>query len=375
MKIRSSSPYLSTAQQVAERFGLGGRIIAVKPYGNGLINETFLVTTDAQVKAILQRINDHVFPHPEWIMKNLRTLLDHIRHRQKRGGTSPNLRLPDIFRTREGKDWTTDGRGGFWRAMRYIDQTYTVDAVHTSSQAEGAGFALGRFHALVHDLDPSRLHDTLPGFHVTPHYLRRFKSVLKQADPHLRENPGLDFCLSFIREREAGVDVLERAKGMGLLTFQPTHGDPKINNILFDRCSGEAVGIIDLDTVKPGVIHHDIGDCLRSSCNQNGDDPTYARFDLDICKYTLKGYFRETKWFLKRSDYDYIYEAVWLIALELGLRFLTDHLEGDKYFKTDFSGQNLHRAMVQFHLTADVEKKEKEIRQLISETAASELRR
>jgi Ser/Thr protein kinase RdoA (MazF antagonist) len=357
-----------SAWQVAEQFDLSGQILAVKPFGHGLINDTYLVTLGpGNSRVILQRLNLRVFPQPQQIMANLRTVLDHIRRRQRRDGHAlRDLQLPEIYTGHDGKDSYRDPEGGFWRALSFIEDTRCSDRIVDSVQAEEVGFALGRFHALVNDLDPRRLYDILPGFHVTPRYLERFRAVAarnKMADSAERR-----FCFAFIEARRSQAGVLEEARRRKLLKVRSIHGDPKLNNILFGAKSARAVSLVDLDTVKPGLSHYDIGDCLRSCCNSAGEcpgDTAAVDFDLDLCRAILKGYCEETRSFLNEQDYAYLYEAIRLIPFELGLRFLTDYLEGNQYFKVNSAEQNLHRALTQFQLTASIEAKEAQIRQLI----------
>jgi Ser/Thr protein kinase RdoA (MazF antagonist) len=360
------------AWYIAEQFELGGGIVDVKPYGSGLINDTYLVTLSAGKlpRAILQRINQRVFPTPVLIMKNLRTLLDYIYQQQADKPLAlRDLRMPIIYLTRDGKDYYLDGEGRVWRALSFIEETRCSDVITSLGQAEEVGFALGRFHALVKDLDPRCLHDILPGFHITPHYLERFTVVAQTKVTAV--TPELRFCFAFIEARRQQASVLEEAKHHGL-SLRPIHGDPKLNNILFDEKSDLAVSIVDLDTVKPGLVHYDLGDCLRSCCNQAGECPTNiatVHFDLDLCRAILKGYFAETRNFLNKLDCTLVYEAIRLIPFELGLRFLTDHLEGNKYFKVNAAEQNLYRAMTQFQLTASIEQNESRIKRLVTEFA------
>lgn len=354
-------------KDIANAFQLGGQIHDIRPYGQGLINDTFLVTTEAGHRAILQRINRHVFPHPEYIMENLRTLVNHIHRRQSSGkAAARELWLPEIFTARDGKDFVIDAQGGFWRALSFVEKTRTLETIIDTTQAKEVGFALGRFHALIHDLDPGRLHETLPGFHNAPNYLARFTEVSAQKT---QENAELRHCLSFVEAHRDLAHVLETAKHEKMLAIRPIHGDTKLNNFLFDVTTGRAVSIIDLDTVQPGLIHFDIGDCVRSCANPAGESPkdiASVRFDLDICRAILQHYLAETQSFLTQHDYHYVYDAIRLIPFELGLRFLTDHLEGNHYFKTNWPGQNLHRAQVQFRITANVEEAEGEIKALIT---------
>lgn len=361
-------------QDIAGQFIPDGKIGAIRPHGHGLINDTFIVTVDSGRQVILQRINRHVFAHPELIMETLRALGAHIRQRVAAGNAAARaLRLPKILPTRDGRDFVIDAGGGFWRAQEFIEHTRTLDTISDITQAEEVGFALGRFHALIHDLDPARLHRTLPGFHDAPGYFAHFlrASARPRRAAASRE---LLHGLAFVEARWNLTRVLERARREGKLATRPIHGDTKLNNFLFDTRTGKAVSLIDLDTVQPGLIHYDIGDCLRSCANPAGESPENiesVRFDLDVARALLENYLAETRRFLTRHDYDYLYDAIRLIPFELGLRFLTDHLEGDHYFKTGWPGQNLHRALVQFRLTAGIEAGEQALKSLIAGLAAS----
>ena len=176
--------------------------------------------------------------------------------------------------------------------------------------------------------------------------------------------------MGFVNRRRTGVDVLEKAKEQGALELRPIHGDPKVNNVMIDLGTRQAISLVDLDTVKPGLIHYDIGDCLRSGCNPLGEETEQwekVRFEPDLCRAILSGYLAEAGNFLKENDYRYLYEAVRLIAFELGLRFFTDYLEGNIYFKAVNEKQNLTRALVQFRLSESIESQESAIRALIQE--------
>jgi thiamine kinase-like enzyme len=364
---------MTIEKDIAAAFDLGGRIVHVRPYGHGLINDTFVVLLDTGHRAILQRINRHVFPRPELIMDNLRTLTQHILRRQtSEKALERELQVPRIFSARNGNDSVEDMHGGFWRAMGFVDNTCTLETITETRQAEEVGFALGRFHALIHDLDPARLHETLPGFHNAPNYLARFTEacVSHRETP---DNTELRHCLAFVETHRNLTDVLETPRRNGKLRIRPIHGDTKLNNFLFDADSGRAISLIDLDTVQPGLVHFDIGDCLRSCANPAGESPediTTVCFDVDICHSILKHYISEAHTFLTPFDRHYIYDAIRLIPFELGLRFFTDHLEGNHYFKIDWPGQNLHRAMAQFRLTSSIERNESSIRSLIKDMGA-----
>lgn len=353
-------------KDIAAAFDLCGRVREVQPYGHGLINNTYLLTTDTNRQVILQRVNRRVFPRPDLISENLQYLANHVMRKMARTAAGVNeLKFPEILRTHDGKDFFLDAAGDYWRAMSFIENTCTFEKITSLTQAEEVGYVLGRFHTLFQDLDPARLHETLPGFHNATHYLTQFMQASHQGAP---EKDEWRYCFSFIESRQALVPVLESAKRDGRLSLRAIHGDTKLNNFLFDKNSARAISLIDLDTVQPGLIHFDIGDCLRSCANTAGESPIdigTVYFDLDICRALLARYLAETQGFLTRNDYRYLYDSVRLIPFELGIRFLTDHLEGNRYFRIDWPGQNLHRAMVQFRLTESIERSEKWIRSII----------
>ena len=336
----------------------------LEPLGRGLINDTYRVI-EGNTSWILQRINCQVFPDPPAIMANLRRVTEHARQARK-GCPETRLRLPELIPTRDGADFYEDAAGDCWRAMTYIEETRGLPAIAELGQAEQVGRALGWFHRLMSELPAEDLHDTLPGFHVTPGYLAAFDATLAQCAGPVG-TPELDEALAFVDSRRKGAAVLETAKTEGRLVLRVIHGDPKLDNVLFDRRTGEAVSLIDLDTVKPGLIHYDLGDCARSCCNRAREcsPPGAACFDLDLFRALLRGYGREADACLTPGDREYLYDAVRLLPFELGLRFLNDHLAGDVYFKVSEPGQNLRRALGQFHLARSIESREQEIREAL----------
>ncbi len=348
--------------EIARSFS-GTEILDVSRHGRGLINDTYLVTDRAGGRFILQRLNPNAFPEPARVMQNLRTLLDHV---HAIGGSGNPLRFPAIRRTVDKQDWQIDDEGQFWRALEYIEHSRSLTALQNEQQAEAMGAALGEFHDLLADLDPAKLHVTLPGFHITAQYLDRYDALPANS----RGDTSLEKCRGFIEARRDFATVLDRACARGELRRRPTHGDPKLDNFLFAGENDRVVALIDLDTVQPGLIHHDLGDCLRSACNPAGEcpaEPDIARFDIDLARAILRGYLRKAWRFLTTFDGLYLYDAIRLLPLELGLRFLTDHLEGDRYFRVAWRGQNLQRAETQFALCASIEAHEPALRELIGE--------
>lgn len=364
---------LVTAARAALARLLSAREVGgLAPLGSGHINDTLLVTFSAGVprQAVLQRLNRAVFPEPEKIMANLAALADHLAARLARepqGGADPRMVVRPLGEV-AGRPYFRDLGGDFWRLLTYVENAEHQEVLSTPERAREAGRGLGVFHRLVADLDPARLADTLPGFHVTPAYLVAYDQLLAEG----RGGDALTgeaYCREVVEAHREMAGVLEEAAARGLLRPRVIHGDPRLANLLFDSVSGRAVALVDLDTVKPGLLHYDLGDCLRSCCNPAGDDPAdlaKVRFDLGICREVLGGYLAEAGPTLGPVDYALIYPALRLLAFELGLRFFSDHLAGDLYFKTSRPGQNLHRALVQFRLLASIEAQEGAIRAIVA---------
>jgi Ser/Thr protein kinase RdoA (MazF antagonist) len=329
----------------------------ISPLGNGLINDTYLVTTAASA-FVLQRINDQVFPNPTLIMENLQALHRHIKQKQKNEAVL--LQIPDVLQTQRGELSFQDDQGGYWRAISYIAGSHSLEKLSSLKQASQVGFALGHFHRLVSTLEPDLLHDTLPGFHITPEYLAEYRRVLNTHRLQLA-SPEFRYCENFIGKFAPIVANLETAKVRGILPLRVIHGDPKVNNFLFDRQAQTIISLIDLDTVKPGLAHYDIGDCIRSCCHDTKDDT----FDLALCSAILQSYLAETRSFFTATDYNYLYQAIELIPFELGLRFFIDHLLGNRYFKVNEPEQNVQRASAQFRLCDAIMSQRKELEALI----------
>lgn len=356
----------AAAREAARQFSSASSRLDLQPLGRGLINDTYLVAEGA-ARWVLQRINRRVFPDPVAVMANLRKVSDHALRLRKGCPESP-WRLPEVIPTWAGEDTHRDERGDYWRAISYIDHARSLESFASAEQAGQVGRALGWFHGLVSELPADSLHDTLPGFHVTPLYLAGFDRVVDGLTDW-PATPGLGKALAFVAARRGAADVLESAKAQGKLQPRVMHGDPKLDNVLFDTRSGQAVSLIDLDTVKPGLLHYDLGDCFRSCCNSAGEGAGQgsAAFDRRVFRAILEGYLLEAAHILTRDDRDYLFEAIRLLPFELGLRFLTDHLAGDVYFKVEKPGQNLTRALGQFRLTLDIEQQERAIRHILQQ--------
>jgi hypothetical protein len=358
--------------KVAQKFSSGKKVAEVKAHGNGNINDTYLVTAGKrdQDKFILQRINTHVFTRPHLIIENLQIYTKHVDQKLTEKKNDPRQwDVPHIRRTDLGEGYFIDEEGGFWRAISFINHSRSYETVQSADHAREAGYALGIFHSLVSDLDVTKMHDTLVGFHIMPHYIRQYDEVMDR-NPQFRDTPEVHYGHRMIADRRDWASILEDACEAGELTLRTIHGDPKINNIMISDETGQAISIIDLDTVKPGLIHYDIGDCLRSSCNPLGEDTLdfdNVHFETDLARSILQGYLSVANQILTHNDYEYIYDSIRLIAFEMGIRFFQDYLAGNVYFKIKHPEHNLERAMVQFKLTESIESQEKAIRQIIAD--------
>ena len=331
---------------VGEQFAAGHAIQTISPLGNGLINDTYLIAT-ADDSFVLQRINPKVFPEPHRVIHNLGQLAKHLK--QKPTG-SVRLKIPELLPAGDGQGFYQYDQQQLWRALELIHPAESREHISNDAEAAQVGSALGHFHQLCSDLPVDALLDTLPGFHVTPDYFQHYQQLLRQP---LRVVKGAEFqaCQAFIQAHQTQIHLLESAKQRGELLSRVIHGDPKLNNFLFKPDTDQIVSLIDLDTVKPGLVHYDIGDCLRSSCH----DKQTNQFNLARCQIILQHYVQEAGGFLRTTDYDYLYAAIWLIPFELGLRFFSDYLDGNHYFRVNHPRHNLDRALAQFALCSSIQ--------------------
>jgi len=364
---------------VASQFVPQGIVLEIREYGDGNVNDTFLVTVGRVQPAaslevpgasrfILQRLNTEVFRQPELVMGNLGAMTEHMHRRLKRQTLRPGRRfeVPRVLLAKDGRDHLLDADGSFWRALSFIEHAETCDIIKDEEHGHEVGFALGLFHHLLSDLPVENLADTLPGFHVTPGYLRQYNEVL--AAKGAPSSAEVAYCQGFIEAGRAWAPVLEEAKEQGKLRLRVIHGDPKVNNVMLDSATGEAVGLVDLDTVKPGLVQYDVGDCLRSGANPLGEETEAweaVRFEPDLGRAILAGYLPQARDFLTETDYVYLHDGIRVMAFELGLRFFTDYLAGNIYFKARHREHNLARALVQFKLTKSIEAQADAIRAII----------
>ena len=355
---------------IAQEFFSDTPIREVKEFGNGNINDTYLVSIDSTIIThfVLQRINTNVFKQPKLIMQNMRIFTEHMRNRAR--DEDFRWAIPRVLHAKDKQDFHIDENGDFWRAISYVHGARSYDTIQDLNHAREVGFALGTFQNLISDLPIEKLADTLEGYHITPRYLQQYDKAFSQNG--FASNAEVKHCIDFIEKRRAFTHTLEDAREQGKLKLRAMHGDPKVNNIMIEESTRRAVSIVDLDTVKPGLVHYDIGDCMRSGCNPLGEETENweaVHFDPETGSSILEGYLSQASAFLTEADYEYLFDSIRLLAFELGIRFFADHLAGNQYFKVKHSTHNLQRALVQFKLTESIESHEGELRNIIQKMA------
>lgn len=355
---------MNTVHQAALFFLAQDEIDRIIPFGSGNVNDTYLVTLHSGGRRILQRLNPSVFPNPELVVHNTRLVTDHLLAAAAcRTGSDSVYQPVRMFAGQKGDAWL-DETGAAWRMLEMINGCRTLHSVSTEQQAGELGRCLGLFHTFLADMSPDTLADPLPGFHDTPGYLEQYDRVLSSSTIHTDHD--IDFCRSVIEKHRPMADIL---KGCGTtLGHTIIHGDPKVANFLFDESGDRVVSLIDLDTVKAGLLLHDLGDALRSSCNRAGENlqsPEETVFDAPLFRSWLTGYSAVAGFLLTEEDRKRIVDAVLLITFELGLRFFTDFLAGNRYFKVSAERENLHRALVQFYLADSIAEQKTELNNLV----------
>ena len=322
------------------------------PIGNGNVNDTWLVRLSSGTSYILQKLSPAVFPDPALVTANLKTVTGHLQQELKKKNDT-SFQVLQLLHSSAGEANFIDHRGNHWRMLSYIHDSRTLTVLDSPAQAREIGRLLGCFHQLLSTLDPAMLHDSLPGFHVTVRYLKKYDSVRRQRPSPVRTRE--QWCADRIKQFRGQADILDHHRAE--LRSGIIHGDPKVANFLFARDTDTAISLIDLDTVMPGLLLHDLGDCLRSCCNSTGEEienPEKIFFDEERFTAVMEGYCSQASDLLGPKDQQLLIDAVWLISFELGLRFFMDHLAGNHYFKVQRPDQNLHRALVQLHLADSI---------------------
>ena len=348
------------AVAIAREFALSGEILSASPYGSGHINDTYKVDVKpagGPRRYVLQRINHNVFRRPDELMANVERVCAHAYAKLKQAGVpDAERRTLRLLPTLTGKAWHIDAAGNRWRCYHFIEGATGHDVVRSPEQAYAAAKSFGAFQSLLADLPGGRLLETIPDFHHTPARFARFQQALAQ-DAHGRAAasvPEIAFALARAHEVNVVVDALRD----GTLPERVTHNDTKLNNVLLDDVTQDGVCVIDLDTVMPGSALYDFGDLVRTSTSPAAEDETdlsKVQMQFPMFAALVKGYLESTRGFLTPKERALLPFAGKLITFEIGLRFLTDWLEGDIYFKTKCLTHNLDRTRTQFKLVESIE--------------------
>lgn len=358
---------------VAAQFQIYGDFREAAPYGSGHINDTYAVVFDqsgSPMRYIFQRINHNVFKDPAGLMGNVERVTTHIRRKLEAAGADQvSRRVLTLVPTREGRCFYADAQGNHWRCYLFIEQARSYDQIETPRQAFEAARAFGQFQKQLADLPAPRLRDTIPNFH---HTRRRF-DALRQAieQDACNRAAGVKADIEFALRHEPLVDVLLGLHGRGLLPERVTHNDCKLNNVMLDDATGEGVCVIDLDTVMPGLALYDFGDmCRTAACPTAEDERDLSKVEMrmDMFEALVGGYLASAGVFLNPVEKDHLVFCARLITFEIGIRFLADHLEGDRYFKVHRPGHSADRARVQFKMVDSFERNEAAMRAVV-ETA------
>ncbi len=350
----------SLVSEIGDQFAVQGEFMLGEEIDSGHINSTYRASyrlPDGTVQRyIFQAINRNVFKDPHAVMANVERVTHHInakvlRRKKDLGGQTLNL-----FPARVGGCWIEDGSGSVWRCYNHIEGCVTYNIVENTRQAYQAAHAFGAFQDLVSDLDASRIIETIPDFHNTRKRYDRLMEVVA-ADPHGRLS-GVAAEVEEIRRREPLVDVLLDLAAAGGIPLRVTHNDTKINNVMIDADTDEAVCVIDLDTVMPGLALYDFGDLVRTATSPAAEDEpdlSKVKMQMPMFEALVQGYLGAAGSFLNATEVSHLAFSGKLITLEVAIRFLTDYLEGDTYFKTHRPGQNLDRCRTQLQLVREIE--------------------
>ena len=338
-----------------------GKFVSGIPYGTGHINDTYKVETDRHT-LIVQRVNTSIFRQPEELMENFVKVTSHIAGKLK-GGACADKTLAPLFNA-EGKPWFRDAEGNFWRCYIYVDKARTYDIIENDTQAFEAAAAFGRFQNYLADM-PGRLFETIPNFHHTVSRLNDLKAAIAADKVGRLKEVGREVDFVMAREKDCGLLLDLQAKGE--IVERTTHNDTKLNNVLISEETGKGICVIDLDTVMPGLPHYDFGDMVRTGTSPAAEDEkdlTKVRMRFEMFEALLRGYLSAAGQFLNPLEKSLLPFSGKLITMEIGIRFLTDYLSGDVYFKVKRPGHNLDRCRTQFKLVSSIEEQFDAMRKL-----------
>ncbi|AEF84335.1 MdsC protein [Treponema primitia ZAS-2] len=360
---------LSLLTGLLDKFAIYGEFESAEPFGSGHINATFRSRWNqagVPVRYLHQRINEKVFLRPHEVMENIQRVTAHITEKL-RGAPGWSRRTLTLVPGRDGKPWVRDAEGGWWRTYLFIEGTHSQEVVSSPGEAAFLGKSIGHFQKQLADLGGERLHEAIPDFHNMEYRYRRFYEALARDTANRAGE--IPEEIAFMRENEDRGCILIRALRDGSIPERICHNDTKLNNILIDDVDSEALCVGDLDTVMPGTILFDTGDLIRTVTTRAEEDErdlSRVVFDPELFKFLMEGYLSEAAEFLTGEERGLLAESGRTITQIMGLRFLTDYLEGDQYYHIDRPGHNLDRCRNQIALIRSMDSRWGEAERIIN---------
>ena len=349
----------SELPKVLAAFPFPDTLLGAVRYGSGHINDTFCVVCQPANgdcrRFILQRISPAAFPQPEKLMENFVGITTFLREKILAAGGDPDRETLRLIPTRKGENFHTDDRGGIWRVMPFIEHA-DCRLSATAALFEASARTFGRFQHMLQDYPAHTLHETIEHFHDTEDRFRKFLAALESDSLNRAKSVAAE--IRFVLDRREDCSVALNALRCGILPLRVTHNDAKLDNVLFDRTTGDGLCVIDLDTTMPGLSINDFGDSIRFGANHAREDEQDLRkvtFDMHLFEVYTRGFLEGAQGSLTPAELEYLPWGARLMTLECGIRFLTDYLNGDRYFRIAYPEQNLHRCRTQFKLVSDME--------------------
>lgn len=359
---------MADLKEIFSQFNIDGTFLSSEQFGSGHIHDTFLIRTSEVEKDdyILQRLNNHIFKNIPQLQNNIERVTKHLRSKLERiPGSDIKRECLNLIDAHDGTTCITDEEGNYWRMFIFISNHRSYNIVDSKDKAFEGGKAIGRFQAMLSDLGGDPLFETIPWFHDIGKRLETFNNKIK-ADPAKRV-ASVKGEIDFVLSRAEEMKVILRLGHEGKIPLRITHNDTKFNNILLDE-NDKALCLIDLDTVMPGYVHYDFGDAIRTAANTAAEDEkdlSKVEMDITLFKAYAEGYLSETRETLNSFEKEYLAFAPLLITYTIAVRFLTDYLDGDNYFKIHHEHHNLQRTRAQLKLVESMEKQYQDMQHII----------